>query len=118
MTRAIVLGAGVLGASVAYHLARAGSEVTVIEARGPAGGTSSATFSIDVTHLKTPVPTTSSIGAAPGNTANSRKRTTAPPGCTLSPDPVGRLRGLAATDQGPAEATGILGASVPSGGPQ
>ncbi|MGP3991848.1 NAD(P)/FAD-dependent oxidoreductase [Streptomyces sp. 3N207] len=54
MSRAIVLGAGVLGASAAYHLALAGAEVTVLEAGGPASGTSSATFSIDVTHLKTP----------------------------------------------------------------
>lgn len=54
MSRAIVLGAGVLGASVAYHLALAGAAVTVIEAGGPAAGTSSATFSVDVTHLKTP----------------------------------------------------------------
>jgi glycine/D-amino acid oxidase-like deaminating enzyme len=54
MSRAIVLGAGVLGASVAHQLAQAGVEVTVIEAGGPAAGTSSATFSIDVTHLKTP----------------------------------------------------------------
>ncbi|MGP3776697.1 NAD(P)/FAD-dependent oxidoreductase [Streptomyces sp. SDT5-1] len=54
MSRIIVLGAGVLGASTAYHLARAGADVTVLEAAGPASGTSSATFSIDVTHLKTP----------------------------------------------------------------
>ncbi|MEV4109043.1 FAD-binding oxidoreductase [Nonomuraea sp. NPDC049695] len=54
MSRVIVLGAGVLGASVAYHLAVAGVQVVVIEAGGPAAGTSSATFSMDVTHLKTP----------------------------------------------------------------
>ncbi|MFM9369969.1 NAD(P)/FAD-dependent oxidoreductase [Streptomyces sp. Da 82-17] len=54
MPRVLVLGAGVLGASVAQQLAAAGADVTVIEAGGPAAGTSSATFSIDVTHLKTP----------------------------------------------------------------
>ncbi|WP_329568134.1 NAD(P)/FAD-dependent oxidoreductase [Streptomyces sp. NBC_01361] len=54
MPRVLVIGAGVLGASVAHHLAAAGAHVTVIEAGGPAAGTSSATFSIDVTHLKTP----------------------------------------------------------------
>ncbi|NBE57060.1 NAD(P)/FAD-dependent oxidoreductase, partial [Streptomyces boluensis] len=54
MSRVLVLGAGVLGASVAQQLAAAGADVTVIEAGGPAAGTSSATFSIDVTHLKTP----------------------------------------------------------------
>ncbi|MFC9246089.1 FAD-dependent oxidoreductase [Streptomyces sp. NPDC057136] len=50
----VVVGAGVLGASVAHRLAQAGARVTVIEAGGPAAGTSSATFSIDVSHLKTP----------------------------------------------------------------
>lgn len=54
MSRVIILGAGVLGASVAYHLATAGAQVVVIEAGGPAAGTSSATFAMDVTHLKTP----------------------------------------------------------------
>lgn len=54
MNRAVVVGAGVLGACVAYHLARAGTEVVVLEEAGPASGTSGATFSADVTHLKTP----------------------------------------------------------------
>ncbi|MFD4260812.1 NAD(P)/FAD-dependent oxidoreductase [Streptomyces sp. NPDC058534] len=54
MPSVLVVGAGVLGASVAHHLAKAGARVTVIEAGGPAAGTSSATFSIDVSHLKTP----------------------------------------------------------------
>ncbi|GAA2076178.1 FAD-binding oxidoreductase [Streptomyces albiaxialis] len=54
MTRALVIGAGVIGAATAYHLARAGAAVTVLDAHGPAQRTSGATFSIDVTHLKTP----------------------------------------------------------------
>ncbi|MFJ9174501.1 NAD(P)/FAD-dependent oxidoreductase [Streptomyces sp. NPDC102360] len=54
MNRAVVVGAGVLGACVAYHLARSGVEVVVLEESGPASGTSSATFAADVTHLKTP----------------------------------------------------------------
>lgn len=54
MPRVLVVGAGVLGASVAHHLVQAGAHVTVIDAGGPAAGTSSATFSIDVSHLKTP----------------------------------------------------------------
>ncbi|WP_327248879.1 NAD(P)/FAD-dependent oxidoreductase [Streptomyces sp. NBC_01320] len=54
MPRVLVIGAGVVGASVAHHLAAGGAHVTVIEAGGPAAGTSSATFAIDVTHLKTP----------------------------------------------------------------
>jgi glycine/D-amino acid oxidase-like deaminating enzyme len=40
----IVIGAGVIGASVAYHLATLGVSVTLMEANRPAGGTSGATF--------------------------------------------------------------------------
>ncbi|MCQ4210957.1 NAD(P)/FAD-dependent oxidoreductase [Streptomyces longispororuber] len=54
MTRAVVVGAGVLGACVAHHLALAGVHVVVLEEARPAAGTSGATFSADVTHLKTP----------------------------------------------------------------
>ncbi|MBO8192089.1 FAD-binding oxidoreductase [Streptomyces oryzae] len=54
MSRAVVIGAGVIGAATAHRLAEAGVDVTVLEAAGRAPGTSSATFSIDVTHLKTP----------------------------------------------------------------
>ncbi|MFI0821118.1 NAD(P)/FAD-dependent oxidoreductase [Streptomyces sp. NPDC021098] len=54
MTRALVIGAGVIGAATAHRLAEAGVDVTVLDAGGPTPGTSSATFSIDVTHLKTP----------------------------------------------------------------
>ncbi|WP_327392710.1 FAD-binding oxidoreductase [Streptomyces sp. NBC_01186] len=52
--RALVIGAGVIGAATAHRLAEAGVSVTVLDAAGPAQRTSSATFSIDVTHLKTP----------------------------------------------------------------
>ncbi|MFI0238719.1 NAD(P)/FAD-dependent oxidoreductase [Streptomyces sp. NPDC016845] len=51
---AVVVGAGVLGACVGYHLARQGVRVVVLEEARPASGTSGATFSADVTHLKTP----------------------------------------------------------------
>ncbi|MFJ8826053.1 NAD(P)/FAD-dependent oxidoreductase [Streptomyces sp. NPDC102467] len=54
MESAVVIGAGVLGACVSYHLARAGVRVVVVEEARPAAGTSGATFSADVTHLKTP----------------------------------------------------------------
>ncbi|NEB81812.1 FAD-binding oxidoreductase, partial [Streptomyces sp. SID14478] len=54
MTSAVVVGAGVLGACVSYHLARAGVRTVLVEESRPAGGTSGATFSADVTHLKTP----------------------------------------------------------------
>ena len=38
----IVVGAGIIGASLAYHLAKAGAEVLVIEAGGAAGGVATA----------------------------------------------------------------------------
>lgn len=44
MGRAIVIGAGVIGASVAYHLAIAGMEVEVHERQRPGGGTSGASL--------------------------------------------------------------------------
>lgn len=40
----VVVGAGIIGASVAHRLAGSGARVTVVEARRPAGGTSLATF--------------------------------------------------------------------------
>ncbi|MCX4831994.1 FAD-binding oxidoreductase [Streptomyces sp. NBC_01016] len=54
MDRVVVVGAGVLGASVAYHLARSGADVVVLEAERSASGASGATLSLDVTHLQTP----------------------------------------------------------------
>ncbi|MEU6388476.1 FAD-dependent oxidoreductase [Streptomyces sp. NPDC046939] len=51
---AVVVGAGVLGACVGYHLALQGVRVVVVEEAQPASGTSGATFSADVSHLKTP----------------------------------------------------------------
>ena len=35
--RVIVVGSGIIGASVAYHLAKAGAKVTVLEAGEPGG---------------------------------------------------------------------------------
>ena len=42
--KALVVGAGVVGASVAYRLAQAGADVTILEKRRPGGGTSSVTY--------------------------------------------------------------------------
>ena len=44
MIRTIVIGAGVMGASVAYRLAQAGAAVTVLEATRVGGGTSGISF--------------------------------------------------------------------------
>jgi glycine/D-amino acid oxidase-like deaminating enzyme len=50
----IVIGAGVIGASAAYHLALAGADVTVLDANRPAGGTSTNSFSWTNAHNKEP----------------------------------------------------------------
>lgn len=42
--KVIVIGAGVIGSLTAYHLARSGADVTVIDALGPASGASGASF--------------------------------------------------------------------------
>ncbi len=54
MPRVIVIGAGVMGASVAYRLAVAGASVTVLEAGRVGGGTSSCTFAWTNANEKTP----------------------------------------------------------------
>lgn len=53
--RVVVAGAGIVGASIAYHLAKAGASVTVIDKQGPASHASRATFAwINATWAKTP----------------------------------------------------------------
>lgn len=53
--RVVVAGAGIVGASIAYHLAKAGADVTVIDAVGPASGASRGTFAwINATWAKQP----------------------------------------------------------------
>jgi glycine/D-amino acid oxidase-like deaminating enzyme len=42
--RVVVIGAGVVGANVAYRLGQAGAEVIVVDAGAPGGGTSGASF--------------------------------------------------------------------------
>lgn len=44
MTSAVVIGAGVVGAAVAYHLAEAGAAVSVLDAGEPAGGATGHSF--------------------------------------------------------------------------
>lgn len=53
--RVVVAGAGIVGASIAYHLARAGASVTVIDRQGPATHASRGTFAwINATWAKQP----------------------------------------------------------------
>lgn len=40
----LIVGAGIVGSALAYHLARAGAEVTIIDTGEPGGGTTSASF--------------------------------------------------------------------------
>src|SRR5262249_12030602 len=54
MIRTIVIGAGVMGASVAYRLAQAGAAVTVLEATRIGGGTSGISFAWTNAHKKPP----------------------------------------------------------------
>jgi glycine/D-amino acid oxidase-like deaminating enzyme len=54
MPRVVVIGAGVMGASVAYRLATAGGSVTVLEAGRIGGGTSSCSFAWTNSNEKTP----------------------------------------------------------------
>lgn len=53
--RVVVVGAGIVGASIAYHLAREGAEVTVCERERPAAGATSRSFAwINSTFSKQP----------------------------------------------------------------
>lgn len=53
--RIVVAGAGIIGASIAYHLARAGAKVTVVDQEGPATHASRGTFAwINATWAKQP----------------------------------------------------------------
>jgi glycine/D-amino acid oxidase-like deaminating enzyme len=56
MIKTIVIGAGVMGTSVAYRLAQAGAAVTVLEATRIGGGTSGISFAWTNAHKKPPKP--------------------------------------------------------------
>jgi sarcosine oxidase subunit beta len=51
----VVIGAGAVGVSVAYHLAGRGKQVVLIDKGGIGGGTSAATFALIWVHSKEPV---------------------------------------------------------------
>lgn len=53
--RVVVAGAGIIGASIAYHLSKLGASVTIIDAEGPATHASRGTFAwINATWAKQP----------------------------------------------------------------
>jgi sarcosine oxidase subunit beta len=51
----VVVGAGAVGTSVAYHLAKRGKRVVLVDRGGIGGGTSAATFALIWVHSKEPV---------------------------------------------------------------
>lgn len=53
-SRVAVIGAGIVGASVAYHLSQRGAEVVLLDAAEPASGTTSASFAWVNANNKTP----------------------------------------------------------------
>lgn len=55
MTRIVVIGGGVIGASTAFRLAQAGAEVTLLEAGTIASGTSSTSFAWMNSNNKAPI---------------------------------------------------------------
>lgn len=54
--RVIVIGAGIIGASIAYHLARRGVAVTVLEKEAPTAGATRNSFAWLTSYLKWPAP--------------------------------------------------------------
>ena len=53
--RIVVAGAGIVGSAIAYHLAKYGAQVTVIEKKRPASGTTEKPFGwINATFSKKP----------------------------------------------------------------
>ena len=53
--KVVVVGAGIVGSSIAYHLARRGAEVTIFEKRRPAAGATWDSFAwINATFDKSP----------------------------------------------------------------
>lgn len=54
MTQFIVVGAGIIGTSIAYRLAEAGHAVTIVERHHPGAGTSGASFAWTNSNEKTP----------------------------------------------------------------
>lgn len=85
MDRVVVVGSGVLGASVAYHLARSGADVVVMEAERPASGASGATLSLDVTHLQAPYSYYRLNRAGSEGTSASPRKSVVPRGGTQRP---------------------------------
>jgi len=55
-TEVVVVGAGAVGCSIAYHLATRGKAVTLVDKEGPGAGTSTANFGLVWVSVKEPYP--------------------------------------------------------------
>ncbi|MEM9442611.1 MAG: FAD-dependent oxidoreductase, partial [Pseudomonadota bacterium] len=54
-TKTLIVGAGIVGASIAYHLARRGEDVLIVDRVGPAAGATGKSFAwINAHHFKQP----------------------------------------------------------------
>ncbi len=62
--RIVVIGAGIVGASLAYHLSSKGTQVTVVEARGIASGVTGTSFAWINTSCAGPDPIAALRGGA------------------------------------------------------
>lgn len=62
--RVVVIGAGIVGASLAYHLAGKGANVTLVEAEGIASGVTGSSFAWITTSQRDPDPIAQLRGAA------------------------------------------------------
>src|ERR1700682_4807830 len=57
MDRGVIVGAGIMGASIGYHLAKRGAQVTILEKRRPGNGATEKSFAwINSTFSKQPRP--------------------------------------------------------------
>ena len=108
MPRIIVIGAGVMGASVAYRLATAGASVTVLEAGRIGGGTSTCSFAwtnsndkeprayhdLNVAGMKAHAALAEEFGATPWWHGGGNVEWTAPEDRAAQQAKVERLRGV------------------------
>ncbi|MDB5982599.1 MAG: oxidase [Pseudomonas sp.] len=62
--RVVVIGAGIVGASLAYHLADKGANITLVEAEGIASGVTGSSFAWINTQYGEPDPIAELRGAA------------------------------------------------------
>ncbi|MCH7554387.1 MAG: FAD-binding oxidoreductase [Proteobacteria bacterium] len=81
-----IIGGGVIGLSTAFHLARRGAQVTVIDRAAPASGCCNARPTSSTPPSVPYGPSTSRASSAPGPNASPKTRYwTRPPRCNRTP---------------------------------